>query len=89
MHEVLAPHLGPHMAAKAVDLVAAKIRRDVASLSFADLEAASDAVAPMLRTLLGRRRTDRVLDDLHRKSRPGVPSEISGTTSVGSLGGSV
>jgi len=73
MHAVLAPHLGPHMAAKAIDLVAAQIDREVATMSFADLDAASDAVAPMLRTLLGRRRTDRVLEELTRRTPQTAP----------------
>ena len=57
----LTPDLGPHTAAQALKLVCKKTKKTPATLSGGDLDLAVEVLGRMLRTLLGRGRSDRVV----------------------------
>lgn len=60
----LEPALGRHTAGRALDLVCKKTGVSAQELGPAEIEGVRDALRPMLRTLLGRAKTDQLLDKL-------------------------
>lgn len=60
----LEPSLGKHTARRALGLVCKKTGRGADALAQTDQAAVADALRPMLRTLLGRDKTARLLAQL-------------------------
>ena len=64
----LTRYLGPHTAKNALKLFAQKsVRKTPEELGYYDLEPLLTALRPMLRTLIGSRETDALLEDLRRE----------------------
>jgi hypothetical protein len=55
------PDLGPHTAQQALQVVCKRAKKTPATLGADDLELACEVLGRMLRTLLGRGRSDRVV----------------------------
>lgn len=64
----LTRYLGPHTAKNALKLFAQKsVHKTPEQLGHSDVEPLLAALRPMLRTLIGSRETDLVLEDLRRE----------------------
>jgi hypothetical protein len=62
--------LGPHTAKNALKVFAQKaLNKTPEQLAHADLEPLLLALRPMLRTLIGARESDQLLDDIRREVR--------------------
>ena len=63
----LEPVLGRHTTGHAIKLASERIGAAPESLSWADAEAVANALAPLMRTLLGRESTEAVTDKIRNK----------------------
>jgi hypothetical protein len=62
--DALEPAIGRHTAARALDMVCKKTGVPATDLGPAEIDAVRAALRPMLRTLLGRAKTDQLLEKL-------------------------
>jgi hypothetical protein len=62
--DALEPALGKHTAMRALELVCKKTGVPAQELGPAEIDGIRSALRPMLRTLLGREKTDQLLDKL-------------------------
>jgi hypothetical protein len=67
----LASFLGPHTAKNAIRVFAQKaVNKSPTELSPADVEPLLQALRPMLRTLIGARESEQLLNDIRKEVRP-------------------
>ncbi len=69
IYEVLEPELGPHTAAQALSVSCKKAGTTPESMGSRDLDAVTEHIARMCRTLLGRRRSAALVE----RMMPGRP----------------
>ena len=62
--DALEPAIGKHTARRALDLACKKTDHTPASLGASDHAAVADVLGPMLRTLVGRAKADRILQSM-------------------------